>query len=125
MHMSADGTFERIIEYFQSSRFEYLALDYAGGSLRLARNTSTHAAATRGVELRAPTVGFVQLPDGRARFPEAGDPVSENEVLFAVRRFRNAIPVTAAASGAIGCVRVSEGDFVEFGQPLATIEQTK
>lgn len=110
--MSPDGTFERFAEYFQNSSFEYLALDYAGRSLRLSRERT---------RVLASSVGFIALPAGRERFPEAGAHVVEGEALFAVRRFRNVIAVRVPASGILESVLVSKGDFVEFGQPLATV----
>lgn len=123
---SADGIFERLIEYFQSSRFEYLALDYAGGSVRLSRErpADAHAAAevTReSTRVLASSVGFVELPAERQRFAEAGEHVAAGEVLFAIRRLRNVIAVSVPASGTVGSMLVSQGDFVEFGQPLATV----
>lgn len=122
--MRTGGSFEGIIAYFRNSRFEHLALDYAGGSIRLSRDTpGTDIAATDRVEVRASTVGFVELPPGRARFPEAGDRVSENEVLFAIRGFRNVVTVSAAAGGTLDSVLVSAGIFVEFAQPLATVSR--
>ncbi len=132
--MSSSPSLERIVEFFERSRFDYLALAYAGKVLRLSRANrgpgadaidETGGGAERGasaVNVPAPTVGFVEA--GRARFPEAGDAVSENEALFTLRRYKSGVTVHAAASGTLESVLVSEGDFVEFGQPLATLSQT-
>jgi biotin carboxyl carrier protein len=122
--LSTGGSLERIVEYFQTSRFEYLALDCTGGSIRLSRAApGSDVAATDRIEVRASTVGFVDLPAGRARFPEIGDGVLESEALFAIRRFKDVITVSAAASGMLHSVLVSKGDFVEFAQPLATLSR--
>lgn len=123
---------EQLIAYFHSSRLQYLALDHAGWSIRLSReqpSTGSGQAESKGVSLAAPAVtqvlapavGFIALAQGRNRFPEAGEPVAAGEPLFAVRRFKNTIEVRAAAAGALTSVRVTEGAFVEFAQPLATI----
>lgn len=122
---------EQLIAYFHSSRLQYLALDHAGWSIRLSReqpSTGSGQAESKGVSLAAPVtqvlapaVGFIALAQGRNRFPEAGEPVAAGEPLFAVRRFKNTIEVRAAAAGALTSVRVTEGAFVEFAQPLATI----
>lgn len=114
-------SFARIAEYFQNSRFEYLALEYAGASLRLSSDPfGPDRAAAERIEVRAPAVGFVELPAGRARFPEAHEPVVENEVLFAIRGFKRLAAVSVPASGTLHSILVSAGDFVEFAQPLAT-----
>lgn len=130
-----DGRFQRLVEYFQGSRFQFLALDYAGHSLRLSREErpsagSAHrdvregaaAAVTSGVAtVLAASVGFVDLPPGRNRFPEAGESVAAGDCLFVIRRFRSEIEVRAGAAGLLASVMIGKGAFVEFGQPLATI----
>lgn len=120
-----DALFERLTEYFQGSRFEYLALDYAGSSLRFSRarprSDGAPAAEARTGEVLAPGVGFIELPPGRDRFPQAGERVAEGEPLFAIRRFRDALEVTAPAAGTLASIQVNQGAFVEFGQPLASV----
>ena len=61
------------------------------------------------------------MPEGRRRFIEAGEHVMQGEVMFAIRRFRSVVAVSVPASGTVVSVRVSPGDFVEFGQSLATL----
>lgn len=128
---SADRIFARLIDYFQGSRFEYLALDYAGGSLRLTRagaarertfsDARVSAAIIEPTRVLSPSVGVVELPAGRERFAAAGEHVTEGEALFAIRRFRNVVAVSAPATGHVGSTLVSVGDFVEFGQPLTSV----
>jgi biotin carboxyl carrier protein len=133
--MSSDPSLERIVEYFERSRFDYLALDYGGKSLRLSRPVratevggidGSGIAAQRGTSVMnvpAPTVGFVEVAAGRTRFPQAGDAVAKDEALFTLRRHKTVLTVGAAASGTLESVLVGEGDFVEFGQPLAMLSQ--
>lgn len=130
-----DGRYERIIEYFRTSSFQYLALDYAGFSVRLSRGPSNAGGARRdtresaaiagqtaAAQVLAPSLGFVDLHPGRARFPEAGEYAAEGDCLFVIRRFKNVVEVRAAAAGPLASVMVERGAFVEFGQPLATID---
>ena len=126
---SRDAICERLIEYFESSGFSYLALDYAGASVRLSRERpaqeiSAAAVSSEPTHVLASSVGFIESPAERRRFPQSGDQVAEGEALFAIRRFRNVLAVSAPASGILGSVLVSAGDFVEFGQPLATVLHT-
>ena len=133
--MSSPPSLERIVEYFERSRFDYLALDYGGKSVRLSRpvrateagaidETGLHAERVAfAVNVPAPTVGFVEKVAERTRFPKAGDAVAKDEALFTLRRHKTVLAVRAAASGTLGSVWVGEGDFVEFGQPLATLSQ--
>lgn len=130
-----EARFQRLVEYFQGSRFQFLALDYAGHSLRLSREQHSSAGsahredceqgavtATSGVAMvLAASVGFVDLPPGRDRFPEAGESVAAGDCLFVIRRFRSEIEVRAGAAGLLASVLIGKGAFVEFGQPLATI----
>jgi biotin carboxyl carrier protein len=134
--MSSGPSLERIAEYFQRSRFEYLALDCAGKSLRFSRDipsaeASAIAAIEQGSAGRAPalqvcasTIGFAEAAAGRGTFPKAGDAVSKNEALFILRRQKSLLTVYAATSGTLESVLVSKGDLVEFGQPLATLSPT-
>lgn len=133
-----DSRFERLIEYIRASGFQYLALDYAGFSVRFSRDPSTAGGALRvsrvsaagagqtsAAPVLAPSLGFVDLHPERARFPEAGEYTAEGECLFVIRRFKNVIEVRAAAAGSLASVMVKRGAFVEFGQPLATIGPEK
>lgn len=129
-----DSGFERLIEYIRASSFQYLALDYAGfsvrfsrdpsaagGALRVSRGSAAAAGQTSAAQVLAPSLGFVELHPGRARFPEAGECAAAGDGLFLIRRFKNVVEVKAAAAGTLASVWVERGAFVEFGQPLATI----
>lgn len=130
-----DSRFERIIEYIRTSSFQYLALDYAGfsvrfsrgpatagGALRVTRESAAVAGQTSAAQVLAPSLGFVDLHPGRARFPEAGEYAAEGDCLFVIRRFKNVVEVKATAAGPLASVMVERGAFVEFGQLLATID---
>jgi biotin carboxyl carrier protein len=123
MTNTADKAIDWLIEYFHRSGFEYLALDYAGHTLRLSRASASHEDRV-GAQARAvvaTSIGFIAKAKGRERYPRSGDTVAEGEPLFAIRRFRNAVEVTAPAAGTLATLSIEDGAFVQYGEPLATI----
>jgi len=131
-----DMKFEWLFEYFQTSGFQHLALERDGISIRLSRRSAaddcrsagepaTDMQGTQGAgptQLTAPGVGFVGAPPGRDRIPGPGESVEEGSLLFVLRRFKDVVEVRAGTAGRVTAVAVDEGTFVEFGQPLATID---
>lgn len=116
--------FHRIVELFERSRFDYLALDIGQASLRLSRAPAADAGRAVGITTAATSVlsssvGFVEAPVGRERFAATGERVLKGEVLFAVRRFTGVVPVIVPASGILAEVIVKPGEFVNFGQEIA------
>jgi hypothetical protein len=111
--------FYSLLQYFNASSFDYLSLEHAGRSLRLCRAPAVLAA-----PLQSSSVGVIDCAPGRAAWPHVGDQVRAGEPLFAVRRFKTVVRVDAPAAGTIACLSVAPGEFVEFGQALATIEST-
>ena len=104
-----------LIDYFNGSRFEYLALEYAGAALRLQREPASSIA------LLAPAAGTIELPPQRPRM-QTGQPVRRGECLFVIRRFKSAIEVPASLDGRLTEISVEPGTFVEYGQALARLE---
>jgi biotin carboxyl carrier protein len=115
-------TLEKLIAYFHGSRFDYLALDFAGVSLRLARNEALSAAQSVVHEVLAPSVGFMEPAAGRDRFPTTGTIVAEGEPLFTLRRFRDTIEVKAPGAGTLGVV-ATQGAFVQYGECIAAVKR--
>jgi hypothetical protein len=114
--------FERVIEFFERSRFEYLSLDLGPASLRLSREPGgdpREIGGTPTAAVLAPSVGFVEPSTGHGRFAARGERVEKGAMLFALRRFSGSVPVLAPASGRVADVLVQPGEFVEFGQALA------
>jgi biotin carboxyl carrier protein len=135
-HQEPDTKFEWLFEYFQTSGFQHLTLECDGISIRLSRRNAADDCRSAGepaadtqdahgahdTQLTAPGVGFVGVPPGRDRIPGVGEPVEEDSLLFVLRRFKDVVEVRAGTAGRLTSVAVDEGTFVEFGQPLATID---
>jgi biotin carboxyl carrier protein len=64
----------------------------------------------------APAVGRFRRADAAA-----GAAVEEGAVIGTVRSGRRDTPVLAPFGGTVGGFAAEDGDFVEFGQPVATI----
>lgn len=107
--------FARILDYFDRSPFDYLALDAGGQSLRLQR-----AAPPVTLALPAPGLGTVVALPATA-LPKPGDRVVRGQPLFALRRLKTLIEVQAPHDGEIASIDVAAGQFVEFGQVLARV----
>jgi biotin carboxyl carrier protein len=126
---ASEGIFKRLTEYFHRSRFDYLAIDLGEASLKLSREPADDARAavvvnTSDTPLLSASVGFAEAPAGRKHFATRGERVKRGDVLFAVRRFKGVVPVTAPASGTVADVLVKPGEFVAFGQELARVRTT-
>ena len=115
-------TLEKLITYFHSSRFDYLALDFAGVSLRLARHQARCAEHALARDVTAPSVGFIEAAVGRDHFPRDGMIVAEGEPLFTLRRFKDTIEVKAPIAGTVAAVSMTHGTFVEYGQRVAVLK---
>jgi len=111
-----------LIEYFHDSAFQYLALDHGGASIRLSREAASQGETREPAvtPVRASSVGFVTLANGRRRIPKPGERIAQGEPILAIRRYKQIIDVTAPAAGSLASIAV-EGAFVEFGEMLATI----
>ena len=117
--MPSDSTLdiERLIAYFRTSAFEYLALRHRRGSLTLQREP-----AAAPITVLAPSVGVIQKAAATERVARAGDAVRYGDALFSVRRFQSVVEVLAPASGRITFAHLDAGGFVEYGQALAVID---
>lgn len=106
----------RIIEYFDASAFAYLALEVNGERLCIERPARVPA-----IPVTATTVGTVYpcTPDGA--FPRSGDRVTRGQPLFALRRFRSVVDVPAPCDGRLEAIHVNAGQFVQYGDALASI----
>lgn len=72
----------------------------------------------------SPMVGTVYLrpsPDESA-FKSPGDTVAEGDTILLIEAMKTFNPITAPRSGTLSRVLVSEGQPVEFGEPLFVIE---
>lgn len=108
--------FTGLIEYFERAPFAYLALDMGGRSVRLER-----APVPPAVALSAPGVGTVAVRAQGATLPRPGERIRRGETIMVLRRFRSSIPLDSPTDGTLASIDVSPGQFVEFGQMLATL----
>jgi len=81
-------------------------------------------ALTAGEPVKSPMVGTVYLAPqpGAATFVKVGDTVSAGQTLMIIEAMKTMNPIPAPRAGVIRAIRVSDGDPVEFGEPLAIIE---
>jgi acetyl-CoA carboxylase biotin carboxyl carrier protein len=80
--------------------------------------------AARGSDVPSPMVGTAYLspsPDA-SPFVEVGTKISEGETLLIIEAMKTMNQIPSTRSGTVTAVLVSDGEPVEFGQPLVTIE---
>jgi len=73
--------------------------------------------------LPSPMVGTVYLrpsPDAEA-FVEVGDKVKSGDTLMLVEAMKTFNPITADKDGTVTAIHVEDGQGIEFGEPLMTI----
>jgi acetyl-CoA carboxylase biotin carboxyl carrier protein len=82
------------------------------------------AAAPAGEQVKSPMVGTVYLqPQPEApTFVKVGDKVTEGQTLLIIEAMKTMNPVPAPKAGRVAAVLVSDGQAVEFGEPLVVIE---
>jgi acetyl-CoA carboxylase biotin carboxyl carrier protein len=81
-------------------------------------------AETTNVEVRAPLVGVFRMAmkPGARPLTALGDVIREGQILCAVEALNVYTEVEAPAAGRLTAVFVSDGQPVEYGQPLLEIE---
>jgi acetyl-CoA carboxylase biotin carboxyl carrier protein len=77
-----------------------------------------------GEQVKSPMVGTVYLSPqpGSAAFVKVGDSVSAGQTLMIIEAMKTMNPIPAAKAGVVRAILVTDGDPVEFGEPLAIIE---
>jgi acetyl-CoA carboxylase biotin carboxyl carrier protein len=88
-----------------------------------ATSGSRPEAETAGEIVKSPMVGtvYLQPEPGAAPFVRAGDTVTEGQTLLIVEAMKTMNPIPAPRAGRIIEMLVSDGQPVEFGEPLAVI----
>lgn len=139
----------QLITLMNGSDIEEIAIEEQSGSLRLALRKAAPVAlpaagggsieesleallvdeapdegASGDVEVRSPLVGVfrVGMKPGAKALATIGDVVREGQVVCAVEALNVPNEVEAPIAGRLSAVFVSEGQAVEYGQPLLTIE---
>jgi acetyl-CoA carboxylase biotin carboxyl carrier protein len=112
-----------LLESFESSEWTELVLSLDGMRLELTKPGAPQRApaeqaepAVAPHEVRSPSVGVFHPQAG------AGDSVEADDVLASVRVLKLTLEVKARASGSVRSIHAADGDMVEHGQPLYTIE---
>jgi len=95
-------------------------------SLPAAAPAAAPRAATTEIEgevVKSPMVGtvYLQPEPGAAPFVRVGDMVTEGQTLLIVEAMKTMNPIPATKSGRLLELLVSDGQPVEFGEPLAVI----
>lgn len=74
--------------------------------------------------VKAPMVGvaYMSSEPGAPAFVQPGDSVSEGQTLLLIEAMKTFNPVTAPKSGKVASILVTDGQPVEFDQPLIVIE---
>jgi len=82
------------------------------------------AAQVAGEQVKSPMVGTIYLsPEpGAPPFIKVGDKVAAGQTLMIIEAMKTMNPIPAAKAGVVRAVLVTDGDPVEFGEPLAIIE---
>lgn len=82
------------------------------------------AALARGEQIKSPMVGTVYLAPqpGADPFVKVGDKVTAGQTLMIVEAMKTMNPIPAPRAGTVLELLVTDGDPVEFGEPLAVIE---
>lgn len=98
-----------------------------GGAVQQPVQTEAPQAApekTAGTFVRSPIVGtFYSAPaPGKAPFVSVGSTVNKGDVLFIIESMKLMNEVTSEVSGRVAEILVSDGDAVEFDQPILRIE---
>ncbi len=136
MGLSADDL-AILLDSFEGSEWTELVLSIDGTQLALTKpgaqpaappasgdpavlttpEQSTHA-------VISPSVGiFRRGPEpGAAPFVEVGDRVEPGDVIAVVQVLKLVVDVKAAASGSVQSIHMADGDMVEHGQLLFTLE---
>ena len=72
----------------------------------------------------APMVGtvYVASEPGSPPFVKVGDSVSEGQTLLIIEAMKVMNPLTAPRAGTVKSIMISDGQPVEFGEPLLVIE---
>jgi acetyl-CoA carboxylase biotin carboxyl carrier protein len=81
------------------------------------------AAAPEGEQVKSPMVGtvYLQAQPGSPPFVRVGDTVNEGQTLLIVEAMKTMNPIAATKAGVVKALLVSDGQPVEYGEPLAVI----
>lgn len=101
-----------------------LSIDETGAAQIAGATAEEKPAAPTGNVVTSPIVGtFYQSPaPDKPAFVELGSTVSKGDTLFIIESMKLMNEVTSEYSGVVTAFHVKDGEPVEFGQPILTIE---
>ena len=112
-----------LLESFKSSEWNELALSLDGMRLELTKPGAERPAPSEAAPA-PPATHSVTSPSIGVFHPraKAGDPVEPEDVVATVQVLKVTLDVKAGAKGTVQTVHATDGDMVEHGQPLFTVE---
>jgi acetyl-CoA carboxylase biotin carboxyl carrier protein len=95
----------------------------AGGGPSASAPTAPATAEIEGDLVKSPMVGtvYLQAEPGAPPFVRVGDQVTEGQTLVLIEAMKTMNPIPAPRSGRLVEMLVSDGQPVEYGEPLAVI----
>jgi biotin carboxyl carrier protein len=115
-----------LLESFESSEWTELVLSLDGVRLELTKPDAQRPAPAESADQPEPAPGphQVRSPSVGVFHPQAavGDTVGPDDVLASLQVLKLTLDVRAGANGTVQSMHAADGDMVEYGQPLFTIE---
>ena len=117
--------------YAAPQPMQYAAAPAPMAAPAAAPTTSTLAAAPpsavperKGDMIKSPMVGtaYLQAKPGDPAFAKVGDTVHEGQTLLIVEAMKTMNPIAAPRAGVVAEVLITDGQPIEFGQPLIVLE---
>ena len=96
----------------------------AAASSSASASAASAPAAAKGEPVKSPMVGTAYLAPqpGSDNFVKIGDKVTEGQTLLIVEAMKTMNPIPSPRAGTIVDILVTDGDPIEFGEPLVILE---
>lgn len=104
------------------SQFDFFEIKSGDLKVTVSRAQAATAPAAGGVKVLAPRLGIFRAPKEKV---SAGEQVAADAVLGSIEVLEDVYPVPAGQSGRVQEAYVTDGAFVEYGQPLFLLAPTE